>query len=292
MKKITFTLFILSILSCKNNEKKINTDLSGVLSKSLVHDSISREYLVYIPNSYDAEIPTPVVMNFHGFGGLVNYYISEADMRSTADAENFILIYPQGSQMNGVAHWNSYPTGGNNKSNADDLGFVEKMIEQINTEYNIDNERIYAVGYSNGGMMAYGLSRYKSDLIAAVASVSGVMLDSGGTPNRPIPVLHLHGTSDGTIPYDGSGDYLSVQNVLEYWIDFNNNSEPPTVDSDANGGMTIEHYVYGSGDNNVTVEHYKFISGEHVWFNAIYKGKSTAVLIWDFFSKYDLNGSR
>ncbi|MDG0973170.1 MAG: hypothetical protein P8O07_03345, partial [Crocinitomicaceae bacterium] len=63
--------------------------------------------------------------------------------------------------------------------------------------------RIYAVGYSNGGMMAYGLANYRSDLIAAVASVSGVMLDCTRPTSHPMPIVHLHGTSDGVLPYNG-----------------------------------------------------------------------------------------
>jgi len=56
--------------------------------------------------------------------------------------------------------------------------------------------------------------------------------------------------------------------------------------------MKIEHYVYSHGDNSVTVEHYKYIGGEHVWFNATYEGQSTAELVWNFVSRYDINGLR
>ena len=97
----------------------------------------------------------------------------------------------------------SLPKGGDNKSTADDVGFVESMISEISSQYNVDMERIYAAGYSNGGMMAYGLANYKSDLIAAVASVSGTMLDCTGSTNHPMPVVHLHGTSDVLFPIMG-----------------------------------------------------------------------------------------
>ena len=70
--------------------------------------------------------------------------------------------------------------------------------------------------------MAYGLANYKSDLIAAVASVSGAMLDCIGSTSHPMPVVHLHGTYDGVLPYNGSSDWSSVQSTLDYWINFNN----------------------------------------------------------------------
>jgi polyhydroxybutyrate depolymerase len=149
-------------------------------------------------------------------------------------------------------------------------------------------ERIYAAGYSNGGMMSYGLANYKSDLIAAVASVSGVMLDCTGPTNHPMPVVHLHGTSDGVLPYNGNNDWNSAQSTLDHWINFNNTVLTPSIASDNN----IEHYVYDQGDSSVSVEHYKFIGGDHVWFSATYQGQSTSELVWNFVSRYDINGLR
>ena len=214
--------------------------------------------------------------------------MQEADMRSLAEADTFILIYPQGSCLDGLSHWNACPLGGDNKSNADDFGFIESMITEISSQYNVDMERIYAAGYSNGGMMAYGLANYKSDLIAAVASVSGVMLDCTGPTNHPMPVVHLHGASDGVIPYNGSSDYNSAQSVLDHWINFNNTVLTPTVTSDNN----IEHYVYDQGDSSVSVEHYKYIGGDHVWFSANFQGQNTSELVWNFVSRYGINGLR
>ena len=201
-------------------------------------------------------------------------------------------VYPQGSCLNGSSHWNACPSGGDNKSSADDFGFVEALINEISSQYNIDSERIYAVGYSNGGMMAYGLANYKSDLIAAVGSVSGTMLDCIGNTSHPMPVIHLHGTSDGVIPYNGSNDYNSAQNVLDHWINFNNANTSATINSDNGGGMNIEHYTYAQGDSSVNVEHYKFIGGDHVWFNSTYQGQNTSQLIWNFMSQYNINGLR
>jgi polyhydroxybutyrate depolymerase len=253
-----------------------------------VYDGFYREFVLYIPNSYDGTSSVPLMFNFHGFGGSASNYMQEADMRSLAEADTFILIYPQGSCLDGLSHWNACPLGGNNKSNADDFGFIESIITEISSQYNLDMERIYAAGYSNGGMMAYGLANYKSDLIAAVASVSGVMLDCIGPTSHPMPVVHLHGTSDGVLPYNGSSDYNSAQSTLDHWINFNNTVLTPTVISD----NKIEHYIYDQGDTSVSVEHYKFIGGDHVWFSTTYEGQSTSDLVWNFVSRYDINGLR
>ena len=293
-KSILLFTFLLTILSSCENDDNNNPEecYSNSNAQSIVHDGVNREYVLYIPNSYDGTSSVPLMLNFHGFGGSASDYMQEADMRSLAEADTFILIYPQGSCLDGSSHWNPCPTGGDNKSTADDLGFVESMISEISSQYNLDMERIYAAGYSNGGMMAYGLAHYKSDLIAAVASVSGVMLDCTGPTSHPMPVVHLHGTSDGVLPYNGNSYYSSAQNTLDHWINFNNTTTTPTVSSDNSGGMTIEHYVYDQGDRLVSVEHYKYIGGDHVWFSATFQGQNTSELVWNFVSRYDINGLR
>ena len=299
MKKIllSFTLLILVISSCKNDDGKegdYNSDecYLNTNAQTLVHDGLNREYIIYVPNSYNGTSAVPLLLNFHGFGGSASQFINDADMRAEAEANSFILVYPQGSCLNGASHWNPCPIDGDNKSTADDVGFVEAMISEISSQYNLDMERIYAAGYSNGGMMAYGLANYKSDLIAAVASVSGTMLNCTGPTSHPMPVVHLHGTSDGVVSYNGSNDWNSVQSTLDYWTSFNNTISTPTINTDNTGGMTIEHYVYSQGDNSVSVEHYKYIGGDHVWFNELYQGQNASNLVWSFMSKYDINGLR
>ena len=285
-----FTILITILSSCEKDDVKNNSEecYSNTNAQTLVHDNINREYVLYIPNSYDGTSAVPLLVNFHGFGGSASEFMSYADMRSIAETDTFILAYPQGSCLDGSSHWNACPTGGDNKSDADDFGFVESMINEISSQYNIDMERIYAAGYSNGGMMAYGLANYKSDLIAAVASVSGVMLDCTGPTSHPMPVVHLHGTSDGVLPYNGGDGWNSAQSTLEHWINFNNTVLTPTVISDNN----IEHYVYDQGDSLVSVEHYKYIGGDHVWFNSTFQGQNTSELVWNFVSRFDINGLR
>ena len=293
-KSILLFTFLLTILgSCQKDDNKNPEECySNNNAQCIVHDGVNREYVFYIPNSYDGTSSVPLMLNFHGFGGSASDYMQEADMRSLAEADTFILIYPQGSSLDGISHWNACPLGGDNKSDANDFGFVEAIINVIASQYNVDTERIYAAGYSNGGMMAYGLANYKSDLVAAVASVSGVMLECRGSTNHPMPVVHLHGTSDGVLPYNGSSDWSSAQSTLDYWINFNNTITSPTVSHDNSGEMSIEHHVYDQGDSSVSVEHYKFIGGDHVWFSATYQGQSTSELVWNFVSRYDINGLR
>ncbi len=292
--RLLFVLLLTLLGSCKKNEDKGSTTACDSITnaQTLIHEGVERVYVLYVPNSYTGNRAVPLLFNFHGFGGRANDFMKTADMRALAESETFILVYPQGSCLAGSSHWNACPPGGENKSEADDLGFITAIINELSSEYRVDSERIYAAGYSNGGMMAYGLANYKSDLIAAVASVSGAMLNCTGATTHPMPVVHLHGTNDAVLPYSGNSDWNAVQATLDHWINFNHTSTTPTVSSDTRGGMTIEHNVYAQGDNAVAVEHYKYLGGEHVWFNATYEGQSTAELVWNFVSRYDINGLR
>ena len=290
---ISTSLGLILLNGCAKTNHEENLDQAiGTFSRSIEVDGETREYLIYIPNSYDTIKSVPLLLNFHGFGGSANEFMNDADMRSLAASYSFILVYPQGSSLDGFSHWNACPIGGDNKSDADDFGFVEALINKVSSQYNIDVERIYSAGYSNGGMMAYGLANYRSDLIAAVASVSGAMLDCIGSTSHPMPVVHLHGTSDGVLPYNGSNDWNSVQSTLDHWINFNNTTTNPTVSTVNSEGTTIEYYVYGQGDRSVSVEHYKYIGGDHVWFSAAFQGRNTSELVWDFVSQFDINGKR
>ena len=233
LKQLCYVTVFLIVTGCVKNDANNNSELgySNTNAQTIPYDGINREYLLYIPDSYDGKTSAPLMLNFHGFGGSASEYMIEADMRSLAESDTFILVYPQGSYLNGYPHWNACPTGGDNKSDADDFGFVESMINEISSQFNVDMKRIYAAGYSNGSMMAYGLANYKSELIAAVASVSGGMLDCTGDTSHPMPILHLHGTSDDILPYNGSFGWNSAQNTLDHWINFNNTTTNPNVSS-------------------------------------------------------------
>ena len=295
--KNIFILFILSTLffCCNKNEAKIRYDKGGVIvdnpdAQILLHGGETREYVLYVPDSYDGIAAVPILFNFHGYGGNASLYMMETDMRSLAESETFILVYPQGSLLNGSPHWNPSLPSNENKSDADDLGFIEALVNEISIDYRIDMKRIYACGYSNGGMMSYGLASHKSNLIAAVGSISGAMIETDITPSHPMPVIKIHGTADDVLPYNGTNEFNSVENTLAYWINFNQANTTPVVTNFNNNGTLIEHFVYADGDNGATVEHYKVIEGGHTWLDMNFQDTNTGKLIWDFVSKYDVNG--
>jgi len=269
-------------------------DTAGAVSKSLSHDGLNRSYITYVPNTYDGTEKFPVLMNFHGFSGDAGYHLTETNMQYAAHSNKFLLVYPQGALLEGEPHWNPCLPSTDNKSDIDDLGFVEALLDQVSSDYLVDRNRVYAVGYSNGGMMSYGLAMHKSDLITAFGSVSGTMLDCGEQPNHPMPVIVMHGTNDFTIPYDGSSDTVSIETTIEYWNSFNNTNTTPVVTSASDVGekgssVEIERYQYSDGDNGSSVELYKIVGGGHDWSDLRFDGQRTGQILLNFFSQYDLN---
>ena len=288
-----------SLFSCSENDDTpidaSNTNTTGLFTQTLSHDGVTREYVIYVPDSYDGTSAVPLMLNFHGYGGIADQYLKYADMRPLADMENFILVYPQGTLLDGDPHWNSGLESDSNKSDADDFGFVEALIDEIAANYNIDLARVYSCGYSNGAFFTYALACYHSDKIAAIGSVAGTMMEEthdNCSPSHPTAMINIHGTADKSVPYSGTEGLSSIDEVLAYWVGFNNTSTTPIVNSMDDSGTTIEHYSYTDGDNNISVEHYRVIDGGHVWFDISYDGANTSRLIWDFVSRYDVNGLR
>ena len=270
-----------------------------VINSSLTLNGTTRNYILFIPGSYDPSTPAPLVFSFHGYSSNAALNMNYTGFTAISDTAGFILVHPDGTlDASSTPHWNvgGWTVG----STADDVGFTEAMIDEISASYNINSNRVYSCGMSNGGYMSFKLACELSDRIAAIASVTGSMtpqISSACNPSHPTPVLQLHGTSDPTVPYNGSPAWtLAIDDVIDYWVDFNNCNTTPIItaitDNDPSDGTNVEHYVYSGGDNGVTTEHFKVYNGEHDWFGVWGNMDiNSSIEIWKFFSKYDMNGS-
>ena len=305
MKKVALVCVVLILFNaCKSgdesctmqtsNTANIQSNETGQFTLTTCHNNIERTYILYVPDTYSPTIGAPIVFNFHGFGGQASDHMLEADMRSIADTAGFILVYPQGALLDGSPHWNTAEIGPGNKSSIDDLGFFDWMLDEIIAHYTIDEQRVYVCGYSNGSFFSYALACQKSHRIAGLGSVSGAMLDDSlsCSPTHPTAIIHLHGTSDGVVAYNGTGEYPSVDAAIGYWTTHNLTSTSLTSQPVSSNGFTIERFFYGGGTGNVGVVLYKVNGGDHVWFDMSYNGASTSELIWQFLSQYDINGLR
>jgi len=271
------------------------------INGSMIHNGIQRDYILYIPAIYDGSTDVPLVLNFHGYGSNANEQMFYGDFRDIADTEGFLLVHPQGTIINGDQQWNVGFLGNGNTT--DDVGFTEALIDELANLYTINLDRVYATGMSNGGFMSFLLACQLSEKIAAVASVTGSMTpDTYDACNaqQPTPILQIHGTGDSNVLYNGDTWTRSIEDVISYWVNYNNCETSPTTtaltDINRSDGSTVEHIIYSGGDNGVTTEHMKIIGGGHTWPSSAITLPGTnqdinaSMEIWHFFSKFDING--
>ena len=271
------------------------------INGSMIHNGIQRDYILYIPAIYDGSTDVPLVLNFHGYGSNANEQMFYGDFRDIADTEGFLLVHPQGTIINGDQQWNVGFLGNGNTT--DDVGFTEALIDELANLYTINLDRVYATGMSNGGFMSFLLACQLSEKIAAVASVTGSMTpDTYDACNaqQPTPILQIHGTGDSNVLYNGDTWTRSIEDVISYWVNYNNCETSPTTtaltDINRLDGSTVEHIIYSGGDNGVTTEHMKIIGGGHTWPGSAITLPGTnqdinaSMEIWHFFSRFDING--
>jgi polyhydroxybutyrate depolymerase len=215
-------------------------------AKSIVHAGERRRYIVYTPASYPADSTRkyPVVLNFHGGGMTMAEQMLYTRMNRTADAEGFIVVYPQGLRQDwNVGFDTSYRDG------TDDVGFVDALLDQVQRDYRVDGARVYATGLSRGGFFCHRLAAELSHRIAAVASVGGPLplpVMEQGTPRGarlPVGVMLVHGTADRVVAYDGKAEgYLSAPDSYLYWVRRNgahDDTAAARIDADPNDGTSV-----------------------------------------------------
>jgi polyhydroxybutyrate depolymerase len=217
---------------------------SGNDTLELEVDGRSRSARVHVPASYDPDVGSMVVLNFHGFAmpGLQQDWMSR--MTAASDAHGFIAVHPEGVGMS----WNAGDCCGNAWTDeVDDVAFVDALLDRLESEYCVDPARVFATGMSNGGFFSHRLACELSERIAAVAPVAGVMgIDpSTCTPTRPVPLLDFHGTSDPMVPF-GGGTPLVPQ--LGFGLTFRSVADTMAVWRQLDGCSDEAQVVYAQGD--------------------------------------------
>ena len=265
---------------------------------SFVYGGLMRNYRVYVPAVYSNTAAVPLILNHHGYTSNAFEQEFYGNFKPIADTANIILVHPNGTvDQNGDQYWNNF-----DGSSVDDVGFLSTLIDTITSRYTIDPNRIYSTGMSNGGFMSYDLACFLSNRIAAIASVTGAMIYThmaSCNPTHPMPVMQVHGTADPTVPYAGTTAFSPIEELVDYWVNFNNCDTSPSFtalpDVSTTDGCTAEHFVYSGGTYGSTVEFFKVLGGGHTWPGAIFNIGVTSQdfdaskEIWRFFSQYRLN---
>jgi polyhydroxybutyrate depolymerase len=224
-----------------------------------------RSYLLHIPKGYEQAPPAPLVVALHGGLRTAWQMKEESGFSELADREGCIVLYPDGPSLFGwLAHWNAgHCCGQAMKDGIDDVGFLSLIIEQTCQRMKVDRSRIYLVGYSNGGMLAYLFAAQRPETLAAVATIAATIGSRPSSsesevrippPKSSVPILAFHGREDDVVPYDAGGFgggwghvYVPVRESMAFWIKANQTAPHPQREKLLAGRVLRERW---SGNHN------------------------------------------
>lgn len=269
---------------------------------------MKREYDLHVPKGYSAGTPMPLIVALHGGGGDAeimsndNYY----GLISKSEAAGFVIAFPNGySRFGGMfATWNAGKCCGRARdNNVDDVAFIEAMIAHIWAQTNIDNKRIFAIGMSNGGMMAYRLACDAANVFRGIMSVAGTDNTNECHPSRPVAVLHIHARNDDKVLFNGGAgnvfrrnksvvnDFVSVNDTIAKWVALDHAEDAPRRVLNVQGASCDLHPAQSGG---APVELCVTETGGHSWPGGKRKPRRAAStpsqainaddVMWDFFS--------
>jgi polyhydroxybutyrate depolymerase len=311
--KLVFNLLTISIFlfSCKKEGgPTLSVDKpSEQKTINITFDGVARNFIVYLPSGYNNSGKMPLIFAIHGGSGTPEGMINIANFKTIADRDKVVLVYPEGVQKN----WNDGRPTAPNQLGINDVVFFNQMCDYMINNYSVDEKKIYATGISNGGFMSTRLGCELSNRIAAIAvnaaTIEATTIAPNCKPNRPVPALYIHGTTDPLVPFLGGqitaggtagGTILSHFQAIDKWVTINGCNPTPTVTDlpdIANDGTTIKQRVYSGGANGSEVVSYVVLNGGHTWpqgyqyLNEAIIGKTSqdmnaCEVIWTFFKRF------
>lgn len=247
---------------------------------------MQRQYLVKTPENYES---LPVLFFLHGLGDNINHVNSEHNFQQVANRFNWMVVIPQAINEGNGTMWNAALMN----STIDDSGFLMALLDSLAVQYPVNQDSVFFTGFSMGGFMSHRMAIEHGDRINAAAPVSGLITYAmaNQTPVAPVRLLHIHGTSDNVVGYDGYSQYfgsnlgLGVDAILNYWRNANGCTDEPIIDSlpdTHNDGLRFVQYVY---PGTKELRFLKVIGGTHSWYrNANQYDISYIDYIHDFFT--------
>lgn len=268
---------------------------------SIISSGVERRYLLYVPESYDPSVSTPLVVSIHGFSSWPQNQMETSRWNDLADREGFIVVYPSGTGV--PKHWRLPANLMETTGSEEDVIYLTELIDSLEQQYNIDPQRVYINGFSNGAGMTVVMGCRLADRIAAIGGVAGAYLFplESCHPSRPVPMIAFHGTADPIVPYSGgtSAHFNAPFPNIPEWIKkraaLNGCASTPTTILEKD---TVTGIEYRGCDSNAPVVFYSIRGGGHTWpgghplpkWIAGYTDQtiSATEYIWEFFKQHPL----
>ena len=234
-------------------------------NSSIQVNGVTRDFVYYTPSSWTTNQELPLLVVMHGLTQTGNGIMNITGFNSIAEDNNFIVCYPDGINNSFNANMNI------TVSSADDFGFLEALVTYFETNFSTNQYKRYLCGFSTGGFMSHKMACESSLCFAAIATVSGNMSDTvynNCFPSFSTSILHIHGTSDPVVSYNGSASSgVSVDASIEKWQSHLGCSLTPQItpmpDNNLFDFSNPEKHVY-LGCNS-SLELIKIIGGGHQW---------------------------
>lgn len=244
-------------------------------SHTLIHQDRLRRYEVHLPSPNPTEA-MPLIVAIHGATGSLEVYRKVANLESLAAREGVIVVYPEGTRLGNVLLWNAgaccLPGV---RDQPDDVGFILRVLQDVERRFPVDRTRIYAVGMSNGAMMTYRLATEAPTQFAAVATVAGPMALRQFHPRAPISIMHIQSRDDPILPFAGRRmppiPLPSGQKTIQRWVDYAHCPDKPVIetvrharpDEPAAWQATRERWSPCAGDTEIVL--WQLEGAGHVW---------------------------
>ncbi len=259
--------------------QSMKAEKSGEYVYKMSIDGQERYFKIYIPQGFNFKIKNPVVFALHGGGGDMEIQSNESyyHQQSSADKFGYLVVFPNGHskfKSGKLATWNAGTCCGSAIENKiDDVKFLSSIIELLKNKLNIDSQKVFFTGMSNGAMMSYKMACEKSDLVKAIMPVAGTDNTIECKPTKPVSVFHIHAKDDDHVLFTGgfgknakkdasTKEYNSVDHSIKKWVKFNSCPEKPKKVLDVEGASCD---LYSPCKNGTVVKLCVTDQGGHSW---------------------------
>ena len=222
-----------------------------------------RTYYLRIPAQYSAATSVPLLLALHSRSMNAKTIFNDSQILSSAESLNFIVAGLNGAVYEEASSWNAGKCCTNATTyEENDLLFASTVIDFVTSKYSIDKSRVWVMGHSNGGMMAYRLACDLSEKVTAIAVVTGALVDDSCTPTKPVSTLHIHGNLDPTVPFHGGGKFEtpSIFHSVQEMANKNSCTGSPKESSDA----IEERYIWTCA-SGVETQLVNYQENSHGW---------------------------
>jgi polyhydroxybutyrate depolymerase len=315
MKRLIIGFLTICLLySCDNNENHLQAqEFPSSIDANLEHQGNQRKYTLHIPPSYDGLSNVPLVIVLHGGGGDSQNVQGFTQMNPVSDENGFIVAYPQGftPALDGYS-WADGRATGATIMGIDDVGFICKMIDAIKSEFQINSNKVYVCGFSNGGFMSQKLACELDGVLAGVGTLGatiGSEVLSTCNSSQSIPMLLLLGDADPLVPYNGGtvannpSPIEGIEDLANFWKAKNQcqttlpSVQLPDVDNSDNSTVTL--FEFSDCNCNANIRLYRVNGGGYTWPGVeipnyeITAGETNedidaSKVLWEFFNQYEL----